>query len=235
MTKHTSSKPASKSQTLTLRATAGVTQDRVVAETAVSGLASNASAVVDFSAGRFGEVSLSDCLTVLQEKSKAVKNGDLSEVEGILTAQIASLNCIFTELARRAALNMGEFTEAFERYMRLALKAQSQCRTTAETLAVLTNPPVVYAKQANFAQGHQQINNAASAPTEGINRPIRAHARVRTRENKSVQNELLEDCNERMDLGASTAAITSDQELAAVGKIDRATNSGRKNEVGSKC
>ena len=40
--------------------------------------------------------------------------------------------------------------------MRMALKAQNQCRMTLETLATIKNPPVVFAKQANTAQGPQQ-------------------------------------------------------------------------------
>jgi hypothetical protein len=42
--------------------------------------------------------------------------------------------------------------------LRLALKAQTQCRATVETLATMKNP-VVFAKQANIAHGPQQINN----------------------------------------------------------------------------
>ncbi len=36
-----------------------------------------------------------------------------------------------------------------EGFMRMALRAQSQCRTTLETLAAIKNPPSVYARQAN--------------------------------------------------------------------------------------
>ena len=46
-----------------------------------------------------------------------------------------------------------------EAYMRMALKAQSQCRATVETLATIKNPPVVFARQANIAQGPQQVND----------------------------------------------------------------------------
>jgi hypothetical protein len=52
-----------------------------------------------------------------------VQSGDLSAVEATLTAQAAALNAIFSELARRAALNMGEYLPATETYLRLALKA----------------------------------------------------------------------------------------------------------------
>ena len=63
--------------------------------------------------------------------------GDMRGVETMLTAQAVALNTIFSELARRAAVNMGELLTATETYMRMALKAQTQCRATLETLAAL--------------------------------------------------------------------------------------------------
>ncbi len=54
---------------------------------------------------------------------------------------------MFLELARRSGANMGEYIQAAEAYMRLALKAQAQCRATLETLANTKNPPVVYVRQ----------------------------------------------------------------------------------------
>lgn len=53
----------------------------------------------------------------------------------LLMTQASSLDAIFTELTRRAGLSMGKHPEAFERYMRLALKAQANSRSTLETLA----------------------------------------------------------------------------------------------------
>jgi hypothetical protein len=50
--------------------------------------------------------------------------------------------------------------------MRLALKAQAQCRATIETLATMKNPPLVIAKQANISAGHQQVNNGAPSRAE---------------------------------------------------------------------
>jgi len=47
--------------------------------------------------------------------------------------------------------------------MRLAFKAQAQCRATVETLAEMKNPhPFAFVKQANIANGPQQVNNGAS-------------------------------------------------------------------------
>jgi hypothetical protein len=49
--------------------------------------------------------------------------------------------------------------------MRLALKAQSNCRATAEALAAIQNPTTVFAHQANVANAPQQINNGNIAAT----------------------------------------------------------------------
>ena len=62
------------------------------------------------------------------------------------------------KLARRAT-TMQELKH-WEAYLRMALKAQNQCRMTLETLATIKNPPAVFARQANIAHGPQQVNNA---------------------------------------------------------------------------
>jgi len=59
----------------------------------------------------------------MREATAKVRTGDLSEVESMLMAQALALNSVFTELARRAALNMGEYVIAAETYLRLAFKA----------------------------------------------------------------------------------------------------------------
>jgi hypothetical protein len=51
----------------------------------------------------------------------------------------------------------------FDANMRIALRAQSQCRATLETLAAIKNPPIVYARQANITSGPQQVNNGVPA------------------------------------------------------------------------
>jgi hypothetical protein len=62
-------------------------------------------------------------------------------------------------LARRATKQ--EYMKNWEGYLRMALKAQNQCRMTLETLATIKNPPV-FTKQANINNGgQQQVNNGA--------------------------------------------------------------------------
>ena len=74
-----------------------------------------------------------------------------------------------------------------ETYMRMALKAQSQCRATLKTLANIKNPPVVFARQANIAQGPQQVNNGMmpageprAGPRENENAPRQTVGRETT-------------------------------------------------------
>ena len=147
---------------------------------------------------------LNDLANELQAQCDAVARGDLGQGESMLIAQAHSLDAIFTNLARRAYLNMGEYPEAAERCLRLGLKAQSQCRATIETLSAVKNPPVVIAKQANVTSGPQQINNGVA------------------REIQSKPNELLEESNERLDLGTASQTSTGNSDMATVGAIDRA-------------
>lgn len=132
----------------------------------------------------FGNLDLSGLIDSLSEQTQASKDGDLNRAEAMLTAQAHTLDAIFNSLAQRAALNMGEYMKACETYLKLALRAQSQCRVTWEALANIKNPPVMgYVRQANIAHGPQQVNNASSTLD---NSP-------RAEENPNLQNKLLED------------------------------------------
>lgn len=117
-----------------------------------------------FIAPVIGETNLTESYAALERQITSIKSGDLSEVERKLIAQADTLDAIFYDMARRAASNSGQYLEPMEIYMRLALKAQSQCRATLETLANIKNPPIVFAKQANIAAGPQQVNNGATGP-----------------------------------------------------------------------
>ena len=144
--------------------------------------------------------------TATKAQGDAVNAGDLGAAERMLSAQAAALNAIFGELARRAALNMGEHLGAAETYMRLALKAQSQSRATIETLATIKNPPTVYARQVNVANGPQQVNNGAAS------RPL---------ENQSTLNKLSRGTHELcQDTRASQATSRAHSGLEPVGAVD---------------
>lgn len=93
----------------------------------------------------------------LIDQAKAGANGDLSHARAMLTGQAIALNTIFTEMARRAGCNMGEYLQATQTYLRLALKAQSQCRSTIEALDRLTNGHVQTVKHVHVNEGGQAV------------------------------------------------------------------------------
>lgn len=192
----------------------GVTRERQLADIALDPLFGGAALATTFSKGTFGATDLTATYEGLIDRAKAIRGNKLGSAEDMLTAQAAALNAMFLELARRSGANMGEYIQAAETYMRLALKAQAQCRATLETLANIKNPPVVYARQTNIANGPQQVNNGVAT----------SHARNQA----SPPNELLEtEHGKRLDPGTEGAAIGSDPALEAVGAIDGAADSGR--------
>lgn len=130
-----------------------------------------------------------------------VNNGNMKRPEAMLLAQAHTLDELFNNLARQA--HSKDSLTQLEALLRLALKAQTQCRATLETLAAIKNPPVIFAKQANIANGHQQINNA----------PPSTH----TGKNENQRNELLTELpDETMDARRTGAAIEADKAMATV-------------------
>lgn len=176
----------------------------------------NAMAVVaEYGKEPFGEQDLSTLMDQLSTKFDQVKNGDLQHCEEMLVGQAYALQTIFVNLSRRA-IGQGNI-DHFDTFLRLALKAQNQSRMTLETLAVIKNPPVVFAKQANIAHGHQQVNNGTPAP---------AHAG----KNINQQNELLEvqHGSETLDTSATRKTIRKDKAMATVDKVNGRTDTRRK-------
>ncbi|MEZ5816759.1 MAG: hypothetical protein R3D44_06730, partial [Hyphomicrobiaceae bacterium] len=143
-------------------------------------------------AGQRAVEGLQENLAELNRQISAITGGDLTGAERMLVAQANTLDAIFNDLARRAAANAGQYLEAMEIYMRQALRAQSQCRATLETLAAIKNPPVVIARQANVTTGPQQVNNGVSAPrAEEFEIRHQSHAPEPTRSNPSASSPAL--------------------------------------------
>jgi hypothetical protein len=196
---------------LKLQACSDKSVDRASAELSLSAIAGNTITARLFARGTFGVTDLTESVAVLTAAVAKVNAGDLSGPEAMLSAQACALDAIFTELARRAALNMSEYINAAEIYLRLALKAQAQCRTTVETLIEMKNPrPVAFVSQANISSGPQQVNNAT---------PL-ASSRAGNFSNPS--NELLEVKNEeRLDIGAAGPTGNPYSHMETVGAIYR--------------
>ena len=158
-------------------------------------------------------------MTALAEQAKLASDGNLERAEAMLLIQAHTLDAIFNNLARRAALNAGEYLGACETYLRLALKAQSQCRATLETLATVKNPPpVAFVRQAHIAHGPQQVNNG---PLPASGEPSRA------RESENQQSRLLEQQrHEWVDTRAPQAAVATAPTVAPVGALNGAADRG---------
>ena len=143
----------------------GEDQAVAIARTALRPTVQAAATLKDYGKA-YGDLDLGGLIESLTEQTQASINGDLGRAEAMLTTQAHTLDAIFHNLARRAALNMGEYLPACQTYLKLALRAQSQCRATWEALVAIKNPPVMgYVRQANIAHGPQQVNNASAAPT----------------------------------------------------------------------
>jgi hypothetical protein len=99
-------------------------------------------------------------MALLRDQAAAVSRGDLSQFEAMLLSQATALQSLFSRLTDRGMAQ--DQIAAFDANMRMALRAQSQCRATLETLAVIKNPPIVFARQANVTTGPQQVNNGAA-------------------------------------------------------------------------
>jgi hypothetical protein len=150
---------------------------------------------------------IKDMVGELRRQSAAVHDNDLSRAESMLTAQAHTLDGLFARLAANALTCAG--TANMERYMRLALKAQSQARATLQTLGELKAPKqVAFVQQANI--GNQvQVNNDSNPS--------------RTRKNKNPPNELLEvNHGKRLDTRAPGKAGGADPAMAAVDEKHRA-------------
>ena len=165
----------------------------------------------------YGDLDLGGLIDSLTEQTRASSDSDLKRAEAMLTTQAHTLDAIFNNLARRAV--NAEYMDNLDRYLKLALRAQSQCRATWEALATVKNPPVAgYVRQANIAHGPQQVNNAPAAP-DGAPRAL---------ENPDLQNKLLEEKDgERLDPGTACTPGRTDPAMATVGEVDRTEDGDR--------
>jgi hypothetical protein len=137
----------------------------------------------------------------LSQQTADVIGGNMTRAEAMLLSQAHTLDALFNSLVVKG-LDQTHMPH-YESFLRLAYKAQSQCRSTLQTLSDIKNPSVVYARQSNITNGNQQINNGVPGP--------------RMQENKNYSNELLTELpNEVLDNRRTVEAITVNSELAAV-------------------
>ena len=177
--------------------------DKFLAHTMAMPESQAARTLQQWQAGTFseGDVDLKATIEELKDQSKSLKAGSMELAENMLLAQAHTLDELFNHLARKA--KRCEYLNQFEMNLKLAFKAQNQCRMTLETLSTIKNPPVIYAKQANIAHGPQQVNNGTPA----------THAA----ENQNQQNELLTvNHGETLDGGRAGETISGNPAMATL-------------------
>jgi hypothetical protein len=160
----------------------------------------------------FGEFNVGELAARLKDGMNDVSNNNLSSCEAMLYCQAHVLHAIFLDALLQVKKH--EWFSTSEAYMRMALKAQSQCRATVETLAQIKNPqPVAFVGQANIAHGPQQVNN-------GMMPAVEPRAGGKT---ENAPNKLSEGSNRLLpDTRTPGAAVGSDPAIATVGTFDRA-------------
>lgn len=179
----------------------------------------NAAAVIETYGRPLGGQDFELLIDELAAGMQDVWGGNMKRAEAMLYGQAHALQAIFMNLSRRAASQ--EYLKQWEAHLRMAMKAQNQCRMTLETLATIKNPPVVFARQANINNGgQQQVNNGAqpappSAPAQF------AHASAHATNPAMAQSGLLGASDgERMDTRTAGTAGSANPHLATVGAID---------------
>lgn len=156
------------------------------------------------------DMTIGDLMVDMKAAGDDVVCGELGRMERMLTQQAITLDTLFSHLALKA--KGAEYVKNFETYMRLALKAQSQARTTAETLALMKNPQP-YIRQANIAHGHQQVNNGTAHQVPS----------VAGETNNFSQSKLLEKSDANiLDTRAPGTTVGANQGVEALGTLHRA-------------
>ena len=152
---------------------------------------------------------------MLERSIGEVKNGNLADVEAMLYSQAYALNAMFATLMTRA--NRQEYMPPTQALMSLAFKAQNQSRATLQALVDLKQPrQPTFVKQANIAQGHQQVNNLVE-------------------KNQNPQNKLLEGETYDLDSRPQGKAKIVNSNMEAMGEINRGKNTRRQGKSVQKC
>ena len=196
---------------ITLEAKTKADKTKRMDEIALSANLLNASLALPFYDNIVNDVSLLNILNGLKQQIADVQAGDMTSIEAMLVAQANSLQTMFVSLGRKAVNS--SMLPQYTAFMNLALKAQSQSRATIQALVELKFPKQsTFVKQANIANGHQQINNGRASNETSTRAP--AHAR----ESTNQPNELLEVNNgsKTLDGRATQTTIPKDKAMATL-------------------
>jgi hypothetical protein len=155
------------------------------------------------------DISLQYTKEILEQSFKEVQAGDLAMLEQMLIGQAFALNIAFNSLSARATRQTDVST--MQMLMNLCFKAQNQSRATIDSLIQLKQPSqTTFVKQANIANGHQQVNNQVLA--EKI---------------MDSQNKLKGADDAELDYGRATKTKRSNKKMEALAKVHRSKDGQR--------
>lgn len=100
---------------------------------------------------------LMDYVAYVEKQGENAEAGDVLLASRVLASQATTLDSMFTEFSRRSAINMGEYTDAADRYARLAMKAQANSRATLEALVKLHSPREQTVRHVHVNEGGQAV------------------------------------------------------------------------------
>lgn len=155
-----------------------------------------------------GEPDVRTALDIIDSTIAEVQSGSMKPAEAILVSQAKALDSLFMSFVTIAQKN-AKNTKTLEPLMRIALKAQNQCRATIQTLNEFKNPrSVAYVQQANISNGHQQVNNGVAGE-----------------KNQIEQNKLSGDSHGLLaDERAPKAPSRIDKKVEAMAEVHRSQN-----------
>jgi len=115
---------------------------REIAKQAMDPCVTSSAVVAAFGQGMSGgAIDPQASYEAVRAQALGVRDGGFSAVEATLAGQAAALNAIFAEMARRGQAALRRPGIASERYLRLAMRAQAQCRATLHELRNLADRP----------------------------------------------------------------------------------------------
>lgn len=93
----------------------------------------------------------------LKKQQEAAASGDMRRASDLLVSQAHVLDALFADFMHRALDNAGTYPDAMQRYMTLAMKAQTQSRTAIEALARIHQPREQIVRHVHVNEGGQAI------------------------------------------------------------------------------
>ena len=120
---------------------------------------------------KLDSIEVAEIFLQLKAQATAIQSGDLSLFDAMLVNQAVALQSLFADLAVKASAGT-KSPELFEMQLKLAMRAQNQCRATIQTLLESRNQTVFINHQANVSNGPQQVNNQLAHAGAHVKAPM---------------------------------------------------------------